>query len=113
MLSLLSQLNHVLCQLERPWRKALLDRTRLSEPVFLGDILAVVSMCSTGLRSGNALPQITPSPLVARFVSATWSARADEQRMGKTKGLDIPHDPAAQGELPSLVTVDGMSEASD
>lgn len=28
--------------------------------------------------------------------------------MGKTKGLDLPHDPADQtGELPSLVTVDG------
>ena len=69
MLSLLSQLNHVLSQLERPWRRALLERTRLCEPVFLGDILAVISMCSTGLRSGTALPQITPSPLVARFVS--------------------------------------------
>ncbi|WWC59927.1 uncharacterized protein I303_102489 [Kwoniella dejecticola CBS 10117] len=93
--SLLSQLNHVLTQLERPWRKALLDRTRLSDPTFLGDILAVLSMCSTALRAGTALPQITPSPLVARF------------RMGKTKGLDLPHDPTdPSGELPSLVTVD-------
>ncbi|WRT65402.1 uncharacterized protein IL334_002345 [Kwoniella shivajii] len=93
--SLLSQLNHVLTQLDRPWRKALLDRTRLSDPIFLGDVLAVLSMCSTALRAGTALPQITPSPLVARF------------RMGKTKGLDLPHDPTDQsGELPSLVTVD-------
>ncbi|WWC68937.1 uncharacterized protein I206_102873 [Kwoniella pini CBS 10737] len=93
--SLLSQLNHVLTQLDRPWRKALLDRTRLSDPTFLGDILAVLSMCSTALRAGTALPQITPSPLVARF------------RMGKTKGLDLPHDPTdPSGELPSLVTVD-------
>ncbi|OCF58351.1 hypothetical protein L486_04383 [Kwoniella mangroviensis CBS 10435] len=93
--SLLSQLNHVLTQLDRPWRKALLDRTRLSDPTFLGDVLAVLSMCSTALRAGTALPQITPSPLVARF------------RMGKTKGLDLPHDPTDQsGDLPSLVTVD-------
>ncbi|WWC87577.1 uncharacterized protein L201_002467 [Kwoniella dendrophila CBS 6074] len=93
--SLLSQLNHVLTQLDRPWRKALLDRTRLSDPTFLGDILAVLSMCSTALRAGTALPQITPSPLVARF------------RMGKTKGLDLPHDPTdPSSELPSLVTVD-------
>ncbi|WVW79680.1 hypothetical protein I302_101649 [Kwoniella bestiolae CBS 10118] len=93
--SLLSQLNHVLTQLDRPWRKALLDRTRLSDPAFLGDVLAVMSMCSTALRAGTALPQITPSPLVARF------------RLGKTKGLDLPHDPSEQsGELPSLVTVD-------
>ncbi|WVQ74377.1 hypothetical protein IAR50_003978 [Cryptococcus sp. DSM 104548] len=94
-LSLLSQLNHVLTQLDRPWRKALLDRTRLSDPVFLGDVLVVLSMCSTALRAGSSLPQITPSPLVARF------------RMGKTKGLDLPLDPTDQSnELPSLVTVD-------
>ncbi|WVF66724.1 hypothetical protein IAT40_001466 [Kwoniella sp. CBS 6097] len=94
-LSLLSQLNHVLTQLDRPWRKALLDRTRLSDPIFLGDVLSVLSMCSTALRAGTALPQITPSPLVARF------------RMGKTKGLDLPHDPTdPSSDLPSLVTVD-------
>ncbi|WVQ94336.1 hypothetical protein IAU59_001415 [Kwoniella sp. CBS 9459] len=93
--SLLSQLNHVLTQLDKPWRKALLDRTRLSDPIFLGDVLSVLSMCSTALRAGTALPQITPSPLVARF------------RMGKTKGLDLPQDPTdPSSDLPSLVTVD-------
>ncbi|WVR04089.1 hypothetical protein IAU60_001088 [Kwoniella sp. DSM 27419] len=95
LLSLLSQLNHVLTQLDKPWRRALLDRTRLSDPTFLGDVLSVLSMCSTALRAGTALPQITPSPLVARF------------RMGKTKGLDLPHDPTdPSSDLPSLVTVD-------
>ncbi len=70
-MSLLAQLNHVLCQLDRPWRKALMDRSRLSDLVFIGDFLAVLSMCSTGLRAGTPLPQITPSPLVERFVSPT------------------------------------------
>lgn len=69
LLSLLSQLNHVLVGLDKPWRRAVLERTRLSDPVFLGDLLAVITMCSTALRTGTALPQITPSPLVARFVS--------------------------------------------
>ncbi|CAK5277324.1 unnamed protein product [Mycena citricolor] len=32
-----------------------------------GDVLAVISMISTALRTGNALPQITPCPLVDRF----------------------------------------------
>jgi hypothetical protein len=75
LLSLLAQLNHVLAQLDRPWRKALLERTRLSDPVFLGDVLAILTMCSTGLRAGSPLPQITPSPLVARFVSTINLAR--------------------------------------
>jgi len=78
LLSLLSQLNHVLAQLDRPWRRAMLERTRLCEPVFLGDVLAVISMCSTGLRSGTPLPQITPSPLIARFVGDVpfWADRS-------------------------------------
>lgn len=42
LMSLLSQLNHVLSQLERPWRKALLERTRLIDPSFIGDVLAVI-----------------------------------------------------------------------
>ncbi|WVO17917.1 hypothetical protein L204_105615 [Cryptococcus depauperatus] len=79
-------------ELDRPWRRALLARTRLSDPLFLGDVLVVLSVCSTALRTGTALPQITPSPLLARF------------RMGKTKGLDIPLG-VVDG-IPSRVTVD-------
>ncbi|ORY25231.1 hypothetical protein BCR39DRAFT_291018 [Naematelia encephala] len=95
LLSLLAQFNHVLGQLDRPWRKALLDRTRFSDPIFLGDVLAVLTMCSSGLRAGTALPQITPAPLIERF------------RKGKYRGLELPHDPTDQsGEVPSLVTVD-------
>lgn len=93
-LSLLSQLNHILNQLERPWRRALLDRTRLSDLTFLGDITAVIALCSTSLRAGSPLPQITPSPLVARF------------RAGRYQGFAVP-DPADFGEVPSVVTVEG------
>jgi hypothetical protein len=70
LLALMAQLRHVYLQLDRPWRKALLERTRLNDLRFLGDVLAVLSMSGTALRSGTALPQITPSPLVERFVSA-------------------------------------------
>lgn len=69
LLALLAQLRHVYLQLDRPWRKALLERTRLNDLRFLGDVLAVLTMSGTALRSGTALPQITPSPLVERFVS--------------------------------------------
>jgi len=68
LLALLAQLRHVYLQLDRPWRKALLERTRLNDLRFLGDVLAVLTMSGTALRSGTALPQITPSPLVERFV---------------------------------------------
>ena len=34
----------------------------------LGDILAVISLCSTCLRSATPLPQITPCPLIERYL---------------------------------------------
>ena len=73
--ALLAQLRHVHSLLDRPWRQALVQRTRLRDLTFLGDVLAVVSMCSSALRSGTPLPQITPSPLVERFVSGFQSHR--------------------------------------
>jgi hypothetical protein len=76
LLALLAQLRHVYLQLDRPWRKALLERTRLNDLRFLGDVLAVLTMSGTALRSGTALPQITPSPLVERFVSVWEILRA-------------------------------------
>ena len=92
-LLLLHQLHHVLRQMNRPWRKLLLNRIRFDDPTFLGDVLAVFSMTSTGLASGTALPQITPSPLVARY------------RMGKTRGLDLPSQ-SHDSSLPAFVTVE-------
>ncbi|ORX36432.1 hypothetical protein BD324DRAFT_580777 [Kockovaella imperatae] len=92
-LLLLHQFHHVLTQMDMPWRQLLLNRTRFDDPLFLGDVLAVFSMTSTALAAGTALPQITPSPLVARF------------RMGKTKGLELP---AHLTHTAELVTIDVM-----
>lgn len=109
-LSLLSQLHHVLNQMESPWRRAVLERTRLSEHAFLGDVLAVITMCSTALKSETPLPQITPSPLVSRFVSSQINClKLKIKRQGHVKGVNIPHD--VSEELPSLVTIEGQSLA--
>lgn len=67
-MSLLAQFNHVLPQMSPEWRKALLLRTRMADPLFLGDVLAVISMTSSALRAGTPLPQITPGPLIAKYV---------------------------------------------
>ncbi|KAF5391065.1 hypothetical protein D9757_003094 [Collybiopsis confluens] len=61
---LLSTVEH----LEPAWISALLSRTRFSDPNFQGDVLAVFSMISTALRTGLPLPQVTPCPLVDRFM---------------------------------------------
>ncbi|ESK92525.1 hypothetical protein Moror_4433 [Moniliophthora roreri MCA 2997] len=70
-LSLTYSLSHLLSvieHLEPAWTRAFLSRTRFSDPNFQGDILAVISMIATALRTGNPLPQITPCPLIDRFM---------------------------------------------
>ncbi|KAI0089790.1 hypothetical protein BDY19DRAFT_888753 [Irpex rosettiformis] len=65
---LLSHLMSVVERLEPAWRRAFLRRTRFMDADFQGDVLAVISMISTALRTGHPLPQITPCPLLDRYM---------------------------------------------
>ncbi|THU98769.1 hypothetical protein K435DRAFT_720372 [Dendrothele bispora CBS 962.96] len=64
----LSHLLSIVEHLEPAWTQAFLGRTRFMDPNFQGDMLAVISMISTALRTGTPLPQITPCPLLDRFL---------------------------------------------
>ncbi|CDZ98776.1 Predicted membrane protein [Phaffia rhodozyma] len=66
--TLMNQLHFIMGVMDPAWKKALLIRTRLSDPRFMGDVLAVISLCSTALQSKSPLPQITPCPLVERYL---------------------------------------------
>ncbi|KLT41025.1 hypothetical protein CC85DRAFT_297212 [Cutaneotrichosporon oleaginosum] len=93
-MSLLAMFNHLLPQMPPTWRKALLLRTRMCDPLFLGDVLAVISMTSSALRAATPLPQITPGPLIAKY------------HMNRYKGVELP-DPAEGWEgMPTHVTAD-------
>lgn len=64
-------LSHCLAIFERlgaAYSIALLRRTRFLDPRFLGDVVSVISMCSTALKTGEPLPQVTACPLVDRFL---------------------------------------------
>ncbi|CDU22185.1 uncharacterized protein SPSC_00815 [Sporisorium scitamineum] len=64
-------LSHCLAVFERlgpAYSIALLRRTRFLDPRFLGDVVSVITMCSTALKTGQPLPQVTPCPLVDRFM---------------------------------------------
>ncbi|KAJ7685439.1 hypothetical protein DFH06DRAFT_968491 [Mycena polygramma] len=65
----LSHLMSVVEHMEPSWTRAFLRRTRFLDADFQGDVLAVITMVSTALRTGCALPQITPCPLIDRFQS--------------------------------------------
>ncbi|OCB89516.1 hypothetical protein A7U60_g3311 [Sanghuangporus baumii] len=66
---LLSHLRSATEHLEPSWARAFLKRTSFLEPEFQGDVLAVINMISTSLRTGTPLPQVTPCPLLDRFVA--------------------------------------------
>ncbi|KAJ7905803.1 hypothetical protein B0H14DRAFT_25200 [Mycena olivaceomarginata] len=65
----LSHLFSIIEHMDPSWTRAFLRRARLLDSDFQGDVLAVISMISTALRTGCALPQITPCPLIDRFQS--------------------------------------------
>ncbi|KAJ8522296.1 hypothetical protein ONZ45_g1089 [Pleurotus djamor] len=64
----LSHLMSVVEHMEPAWTRAFLRRTRFLDSDFQGDVLAVISMISTALRTGHPLPQITPCPLLDRYM---------------------------------------------
>jgi len=83
-------------RLEPAWSRAFLRRTRLLDPDFQGDVLAVITMISNSLRSGQPLPQITPCPLLDRF-------------MARRHGLNVIHQESDDDfGLPRTLTMDTL-----
>ena len=81
----LSYLMSVVVQFEPAWSRAFMRRCRFLDSEFQGEMLAVISefrkifrgflsnlaasgLISTALRSGSPIPQITPCPLLDRFL---------------------------------------------
>ncbi|KAI0271253.1 hypothetical protein BC834DRAFT_432593 [Gloeopeniophorella convolvens] len=92
---LLSHLMSVIQHLEPAWTRAFLRRTRFLEPDFQGDVLAVISLISTALRTGVPLPQVTPCPLLDRFVlyhhglNVIRHEEDDDYGLPRTMSIDI------------------------
>jgi hypothetical protein len=82
---------HVLLQqLEPEWTEAMLTRTGWLDVHFVADHFAVIYMCATATKTGNALPQITPSPLVDRFYTRLEGLKiAKFDRNGIPKDVDL------------------------
>jgi hypothetical protein len=107
----------VLQHLEPAWTRAFLRRTRFLNPDFQGDVLAVISegpakshvsqlltyaisvgMISTALRTGVPLPQITPCPLLDRFILYHHGLNVmryeddDDYGLPRTMSMDVLED---------------------
>ncbi|TDL21197.1 hypothetical protein BD410DRAFT_821614 [Rickenella mellea] len=93
---LLSHMTSVITHLEPAWAKAFLKRTHFLEASFQADMLAVINMISTAIRTGTPLPQITPCPLLDRF-------------MGQHQNVNLLREDMEDGfGLPSVLNIDTL-----
>ncbi|KAG6333420.1 hypothetical protein ID866_5670 [Astraeus odoratus] len=80
-------------QLEPVWAQAFLKRTRLLDSDFQGDVLAVISLVSSSLRNGSPLPQVSPCPLLDRFMERSHGFNVihqeEEEDLGLPKNLTL------------------------
>ncbi|KAK2462664.1 hypothetical protein APHAL10511_005397 [Amanita phalloides] len=83
----LSHLVSIVGHLDLSWSRAFLRRTRFSDVDFQGDILAVITMISTALRTGQPLPQITPCPLLDKFQLRFHGLEAMHKELHEDYGL--------------------------
>ncbi|KAG2357359.1 hypothetical protein BDR07DRAFT_1420585 [Suillus spraguei] len=92
----LCHLTSVVLHLEPAWAYAFLRRTRMLDSDFQGDVLAVISLISNALHTGSPLPQITPCPLLDRF-------------MVRHHGLNVVHKESEDNYgLPRMLTIETL-----
>lgn len=86
------------------YSRALLKRTRFLDPVFLADCIAVLSMCTNSLSTGQPLPQIAPV-LIDRYMSNPmgFKIRSHEATDTPDETLD-----EVMESLPAIVTFDTL-----
>jgi Aromatic acid exporter family member 2 len=95
LIDLYGSFHSLLQQLDPEWVEALLSRNGWSDVHFVADHFAVIYMCATATKTGNALPQITPSPLVDRFYTRLEElriAKVNKKGLGKDVDAETLHD---------------------
>ena len=89
LIDLYGSFHSLLQQLEPAWIEALLTRNGWLDVHFVADHFAVLYMCANATKTGNALPQITPTPLVDRFYTKLEGLKiARVDRPGIPKDVD-------------------------
>ncbi|SCV72848.1 BQ2448_4385 [Microbotryum intermedium] len=101
MLDSFGQLLSVFASLNKKWTQAMLHRSQLSNPQFLGDMLTTFQLISSALRDGTQLPMIY-NPLLERFLKSPEAQLAHRQY-----GFDIALNEEDEIEgIPSHVTLE-------
>ncbi|KAJ3016932.1 hypothetical protein HKX48_003802, partial [Thoreauomyces humboldtii] len=83
LLDLMGQLLAVLASLDKRWTTALLHRSQLSNPQFLGQLLTTFQLISTALQNRTSLPMLY-NPLLEQFLRPP-----EAQAAGHVYGFDV------------------------
>jgi Aromatic acid exporter family member 2 len=95
LIDLYGSFHSLLQQLEPVWVESLLSRTGWLDVHFVADHFAVIYMCANATKTGNALPQVTPSPLVDRFYTRMKGlkiAKVDRKGISRDVDAETLHD---------------------
>lgn len=90
------------------YSRALLKRTHFLDPTFLADCIAVLSMCTTSLSTGQPLPQIAPV-LIDRYMCKPMGFKIrDSTNMAYShESVETPAEEIERS-LPEIVTFDTL-----
>lgn len=83
-----------LTYMDHAWVEPLLRRTGWHDRELVGDCLAVIFMTANAIKTGAALPQIVPSPLIDRFYFR----------------MDRIQETQAEGSLPRIISRETMED---
>ncbi|GAA99717.1 uncharacterized protein L969DRAFT_96141 [Mixia osmundae IAM 14324] len=87
MVDILAQLASVIAELDSDWTQALLSRTRLGEPEFIGELEGALYMAHVALRHATPLPRYW-TPLATRLTDHRYGVNLVlEDEMGS----NVPH----------------------
>ncbi|KEI37617.1 uncharacterized protein L969DRAFT_89573 [Mixia osmundae IAM 14324] len=93
MVDILSQLASVIAELDTEWTRALLARTRLGDPEFIGELESALHMAHVALRYATPLPRYW-TPLATRLLDHQYGYKLvldddTESRLPHTINLDV------------------------
>jgi len=94
------------------YSRALLRRTHFLDPIFLADCIAILTMCTTALRTSQPLPQIVPV-LIDRYLSTApgFQVRFHNDDFGSVDLDNQNHsEEESIAQLPKVVTFDTISK---
>ncbi|KAJ7513178.1 hypothetical protein B0H11DRAFT_2303465 [Mycena galericulata] len=89
MIGSLAQLGGSLAYLQTEWRQTFVHSSKILNPNFISDVMAVFSLISQALRTGEPLHQVLPQNLLDRLFYHHSHTQALTPSLGTAKRIDV------------------------